>query len=379
MIHPIYEPRLVVTIHGIRTRGEWQKRITPYLAKYGLVPYHIDYGFFGLVAFLVPWTREARFKRIRDELRILAERSGAKRMSVIAHSFGTWVAMETLVREEGTVHFDRVVLTGSIVHPDFDWERVMTRKHWVNVVRNERTSSDWAVSLCDFYSSFLGRFSGFRAGKSGVAGFTRQPRGLLDYETGGGHSEVHHGLKFEQWARFIAYPFLGHEMADSIRRRLSSLRLTLAQMLDENASHIRINLFAPVGNVLRIIPGAMENMNYAPELSLVIEPGMGATGHAFISGEPVIVFKDNRGWSGSSLPIEELQKINPDLKWVISTPLFSKVSKMVIGVMNVDGVADAPEVLRREPKAVLWNISAFSQQVLLPRMNAAYRGDDYEN
>ena len=40
-------PKVVVTIHGIRTRGEWQKRITPHLAAHGLVPYHIGYGWFG--------------------------------------------------------------------------------------------------------------------------------------------------------------------------------------------------------------------------------------------------------------------------------------------------------------------------------------------
>jgi hypothetical protein len=30
-------PKIVVTIHGIRTSGLWQKEITPYLAQHGLI------------------------------------------------------------------------------------------------------------------------------------------------------------------------------------------------------------------------------------------------------------------------------------------------------------------------------------------------------
>lgn len=39
----------MVTIHGIQTTGKWQKGITPYLAQRGLVPYHLDYGWFVVV------------------------------------------------------------------------------------------------------------------------------------------------------------------------------------------------------------------------------------------------------------------------------------------------------------------------------------------
>ena len=55
-------PKIVVTLHGIRTRGEWQKQVTSHLARHGLVPYHLDYGFFGVLAFLAPWTRARRVR-----------------------------------------------------------------------------------------------------------------------------------------------------------------------------------------------------------------------------------------------------------------------------------------------------------------------------
>ena len=113
--------KIVVTLHGIRTRGQWQKQITPYLARHGLIPYHLDYGFFGVLSFVLPWTRANRVQWLRSELRDLMDRTGAKRVSVIAHSFGTWLALEALEAENGNLRFDRVVLTGSIVRRDFPW------------------------------------------------------------------------------------------------------------------------------------------------------------------------------------------------------------------------------------------------------------------
>ena len=120
--------KIVVTLHGIRTRGQWQKQITPYLARHGLIPYHLDYGFFGLVSFLVPWARASRVQWLRGELRDLMDRTGAKRVSLIAHSFGTWLALEVLEAENGNIRFDRVVLTGSIVRRDFPWGSTLLRK-----------------------------------------------------------------------------------------------------------------------------------------------------------------------------------------------------------------------------------------------------------
>src|SRR5471030_2147321 len=93
--------KIVVTLHGIRTRGQWQKQITPYLARQGLIPYHLDYGFFGVLSFVLPWTRASRVQWLRTELRDLMDRTGAKRVSVIAHSFGTWLALEVQV---GALH-----------------------------------------------------------------------------------------------------------------------------------------------------------------------------------------------------------------------------------------------------------------------------------
>ena len=80
--------KIVVTLHGIRTRGTWQKEVTPYLARHGLIPYHLDYGWFGVLSFVLPWTRARRVQWLRGELRDLVDRTGAKKVSIIAIGSG---------------------------------------------------------------------------------------------------------------------------------------------------------------------------------------------------------------------------------------------------------------------------------------------------
>ncbi len=59
---------VVITLHGIRTRGAWQKEIAPRIARYGMIPVLLDYGYFNLFQFLNPWARDGRVKWLRDEV-----------------------------------------------------------------------------------------------------------------------------------------------------------------------------------------------------------------------------------------------------------------------------------------------------------------------
>src|ERR1700712_3696829 len=199
--------KIVVTLHGIRTRGQWQKQVTPYLARYGLIPYHLDYGFFGVVSFPMPRTRAGRVQWLRAELRDLMDRTGAKRVSLIAHSFGTWLALEVLEAENGNLRFDRVVLTGSIVRRDFPWGSTLLRKRWVQAVRNERATGDWVVQAAELFARLAGPLAP-RAGASGALGFHTACAGGHARPVPGGHSEVLNIANYDRWARFIAFPRL---------------------------------------------------------------------------------------------------------------------------------------------------------------------------
>lgn len=374
------KPRVVVTIHGIRTRGVWQKQVTPPLAKYGLVPYHIDYGFFPALFFAIGWSRERCLAKVRGELLALVAQVGAPRVSVIAHSFGTWLAMEVLRRENGSIRYDRVVLTGSIVPLEFEWDSAIS-KGWVIAARNERSTRDPVVRFASWVSRTpLVRWlaGGLDAGASGVEPFHRRPAQLLDDSIEGGHSDTHNAMKFERWARFIAYPALPDDLLERVVVELQQLRQAAAGLLAMDPSLIRTNLFAPFGGSLRIIPGAHDNMNWAPELHLRIQPGHGATGAAFKSASACAALRRGGSWSGNHLPGPELDKLNPRLTWVVSLPITSETRSTVVGVVNIDGLDAVPDLLQDAAsdgfRIALVALGAMASGIT-PCLDAAFSGD----
>ena len=345
-------PKIVVTLHGIRTRGEWQKQVTSHLARHGLVPYHLDYGFFGVLAFLAPWTRARRVRWLRAELRELLARTGATRVSLIAHSFGTWLALEALEAEQGGLRYDRVVLTGCIVRRDFPWSEVMHRRRWVQAVRNERAAGDWVVRAADACARWL-RPVAPRAGATGVTGFDDAPPGLRQPLVAGGHSEVLNVANFERWARFIAYPRLPWDHLRRVRMLVQQIRALAAARLGLAPELVRANVFAPSAGALRMIPGAWDNMHWAPEHELALEPGLGSTGRAFADGTPFSILRRGQGWTAGVLPGPQQARLEPRLQWVLSLPIGRLVAqgevtraRDVVGVLNVDGLDSVPTMLQ---------------------------------
>ena len=373
--------RVVVTIHGIRTHGKWQKSITPHLARHGLIPYHIDYGRFGTLRFLFRWSRNKKIEAIRDELRNLVHQAGVRRVSVIAHSFGTLLAIEALQRENGNLMFDRVVLTGSILRLDFDWNDVLTTKKLVMAVRNERATSDRVVALAAYASKkCLSWLTGLDCGPSGLSPFTRRNAALIDASISGDHSATHNVTQFERWARFIAYPYLTGDVLKKVQTELQAFRQLAAKILGFPVKNLRVNLFAPIDGALRIVPGAVDNMTFAPEFDLEIEPNHGATGSAFMSGSPCIVIKRGGTWTGNDLPGDQLEKINPSLSWVVSLPVKSTARGTIVGVVNVDGLDNTPLILDDEHSVECQAAVVALFGAMLPRfepcLDAAFRGEE---
>ena len=344
--------KIVVTLHGIRTRGQWQKQVTPYLARHGLIPYHLDYGFFGVLSFILPWTRANRVQWLRDELRDLMDRTGAKRVSVIAHSFGTWLALEALEAENGNLRFDRVVLTGSIVRRDFPWAQTIRRKRWAQAVRNERAEGDWVVRAAELFARLAGPIAP-RAGASGALGFDAAPDVVQQHTVAGGHSEVLNISNYEKWARFIAYPRLPDDHLRRVRTLVQQIRALAASQLGVDVELVRTNLFVPNASVLRMVPGAWDNMTWAPEHDIELEPDHGSTGRAYTDGTPFSIRRLGASWTAGVLPGPQQAKVNPRLQWVLSLPIGRLVARReltvaldVVGVLNVDGLDSVPAMLQ---------------------------------
>ncbi len=194
--------KVICPLHGIRTLAMWQRGLSDLLARYDWVC-RLDrwsYGRFSILAFVTPWTREAKLGWLRrqydaemhDRRLILAK---GRPPSVVAHSFGTYILGYTLLRFD-FIRFDKVILCGSILPPDFPWDRLIDRGQ-VQAVRNEFGVRDpWVRWVRWFVRG---------TGPSGAVGFTGKHPRLEQEEFDFDHGD-YFGLDHmeDRWVPFLA-------------------------------------------------------------------------------------------------------------------------------------------------------------------------------
>ena len=116
----------VVLIHGIRTAAGWRERIGDEIemADSQLTPVPVGYEFFDVIRFLTPvgpWRRRAA-ETVWAKMKSLFDNPNIAEVSVVAHSFGTWIVGYLLRTKQ--VRFYRVLLCGSVLDTSFDWDSV---------------------------------------------------------------------------------------------------------------------------------------------------------------------------------------------------------------------------------------------------------------
>lgn len=130
--HPWVETdQIVVLIHGMNSDGEWFQIIREELRKIpGLKVEPISFSKFDFIRFLLPFFRQGPISIVRNQLnRIILEntaRNKNMRISLICHSFGTYVAL-SILNETSMMKFDTVILCGSVVDRNFDFEKSLEK------------------------------------------------------------------------------------------------------------------------------------------------------------------------------------------------------------------------------------------------------------
>src|SRR5450755_3282580 len=92
-----YRPPLVISVHGIRTYGQWQKELPSVIGKHS-VHEAFDYSPYGLVRFAIPACNNRKINEfyqwyhniLKHHPEVVLGRYD-KRPSLVAHSFGTWI------------------------------------------------------------------------------------------------------------------------------------------------------------------------------------------------------------------------------------------------------------------------------------------------
>lgn len=177
--------KILISLHGIRTRGEWQKNLCPLVSEKGWKYYPLDYGFFRAWKLAIGYTHKAKVQWFRDRINQIKAENPDALPSIIVHSFGSLILAKAL-EQYPDLTFDRVILTGSIIPVDFPWEKIRDRKQ-VSYVRNIVGQKD----LCSKVAAYI---PGAGAGNSGAVGFCNdQVSDILEdvqYDEFG-HSDAH--------------------------------------------------------------------------------------------------------------------------------------------------------------------------------------------
>jgi hypothetical protein len=90
---------VVALVHGINTDGEWQEALADQIRdECGLDTRTVGYGNFSPLRFLWPYwnMREEPIQRVIDQLRAIRSEKPNAKISIVAHSFGTYIMSEIL-------------------------------------------------------------------------------------------------------------------------------------------------------------------------------------------------------------------------------------------------------------------------------------------
>lgn len=199
------ERRVVIALHGIRTRAVWQRSFSEIAGRHGMSA-HVDrwnFGYFSIFRLVTPWSRLAKVRWFRQAYQMefgeITE-PGGRLPSVVAHSFGSYILGYALLRYP-YLRFDKVLLCGSILPPDFPWAQLIDRGQ-VQAVRNEYGSQDpWTRMVGWFVED---------AGPAGMRGFDDAHPRLEQERFSFAHSEYfERGHMTSRWV-----PFLNAEVAE---------------------------------------------------------------------------------------------------------------------------------------------------------------------
>jgi hypothetical protein len=190
--------QVVLLIHGIRTEADWGPMVRSKLEVPGrieVIP--IKYGYFDAFRFWFPfWTRNKPVEKVYVQIRVALQKFRRDhpdaKLSIIAHSFGTYVVGQILKREfDLKIH--RLILCGSVLPQAFPWHEYQGRFDDDNVVNECGKSDIWPV---------LAQSTSWGYGASGTHGFGSVL--VKDRYHAGGHGQYFEPQFVEKyWEPFI--------------------------------------------------------------------------------------------------------------------------------------------------------------------------------
>jgi len=231
---------LVVTVHGIRTFGQWQDRLerllspSPPETSRTVIAYR--YGYFSVLAFLAPPLRWLVVRRFRSFFLDQCEGGNWERIDLVGHSFGThiigWALHGIPVARRPKIH--TIILAGSVLKNTFPWQTLIGKG--VGRLVNDCGTKDGILILTQFLVLFTGM-----AGRLGFNGGTG--RNFRNRFFAYGHSDyfIENGQPFDRFMENYWVPLLTSDgETEMVDVRESKMLTGIEATLLNNAEPIKL-------------------------------------------------------------------------------------------------------------------------------------------
>lgn len=118
---------VVLLIHGIRTQADWQEMVVDVLEGSTTKVIPIRYGYFDVFRFWFPFkTRSKPINRVEKEIENVKELYPKARLSIIAHSYGTYI-IGRILHSNFNLNIDKLIFCGSVLKASYSWEEAYRR------------------------------------------------------------------------------------------------------------------------------------------------------------------------------------------------------------------------------------------------------------
>ena len=267
--------RLVLTVHGIRTFGHWQERLEQLLKASDptIEVFNYKYGYFSVLAFMIPLLRWLVTVRFRREMLRVIERAPWDRIDIVAHSFGTHLVGWGLYGvkpppRRHSVH--TIILAGSVLKAGFPWKDLVGEQ--VGRVVNDCGTRDTVLLLNQFFVLFTGM-----AGREGFSGMTGDAFRNRHFEFGHSGYFLSAGRSDDAFMREFWLPLL---LTEAPIRTMPDPRAPTAlgglmTFLANNAEPVKLSLWV-VPLVLGILWINQQRVEAVRQRTLVLGKQLGA-------------------------------------------------------------------------------------------------------
>ncbi|WP_201491299.1 alpha/beta hydrolase family protein [Pseudomonas paracarnis] len=152
------DSRILVLIHGIRTDGAWQRDVQrEFLGVPNLQVHDLGYDVVTGMQLAGPFRAGPINKIVRD-IRKLKDEEPLARISVIAHSFGTYV-VSRILEDHPDISFDKIVLSGCLIKRSYPWDRNARNMRKSSIINDVGVRDIWPLiaSCCTWGYGSTGR------------------------------------------------------------------------------------------------------------------------------------------------------------------------------------------------------------------------------